>query len=103
MYFGGMSMSSKLTRAIANRLQVAQVAITNSRTDPALQAAATTFGYGPERLLEGQQLYDMAMAAVDAATLAWATQKAVTAQVRTARQTAQAGYQTLAKTARVIF
>ena len=95
-------MSSKLTRAIANKLQVAQVAITNSRTDPALQAAATTFGYGPERLLEGQSLYDAAIASVDAATLAWATQKAMTAQVRTARQTAQAARQTLARTARVL-
>lgn len=96
-------MPSKLNRAIANKLQAAQVAIFNTLADADLQATVSAFGYDAAKLQQGEQIYQQAMAAVDACAVAWAEQKAATVLAQAARQRTQARYQTLTQTARVIF
>ena len=96
-------MPTKLNRAIANKLQAAQVAIFNTLGDADLQATVATFGYDAAKLQQGEQVYQQAVAAVDACALAWAEQKAATVLAQAARKRTQAHYQTLTQTARVIF
>src|SRR5215216_2491096 len=51
------STSMRNSKASTEKLLThAQVAITNTLTDPILQGALITFGYGAERLQEGNQL-----------------------------------------------
>jgi hypothetical protein len=95
-------MPTQLNRAISRKLQAAQVAIFNTLADADLQAAVAANGYTPDKLRAGEQLYQRAVAAVDARALALAAQKTATAHVQAARATAQAAYQTLAQTARVV-
>ena len=95
-------MPTKLNRAIANKLQAAQVAIFNTLGDADLQTAVAAFGYGPDKLREGEQVYQRAVAAVDACAVAWAAQKTATAQLQTARLALNEAYQLLAKVARVV-
>jgi len=96
------SMPTNLNRAIANKLQAAQVAIFNTPGDADLQTAVAAFGYGPDKLREGEQVYQRAVAAVDARALAWAAQKAATAQLQTVRLALNEAYQLVAKVARVV-
>lgn len=95
-------MPSKLNRAIANKLQAAQVAIFNTLADADLQAAVAAFGYDTAKLQQGEQVYRRAVAAVDARALAWATQKTATVQLQATRLALNATYQTVAKVARVV-
>ena len=95
-------MAHSQARAISSRLQAAQVAIFNSLADAELQAALSPYGYDLARLHEGEQLYNRAVAAVDAAALALAAKKTATMQVQALRTIAVANYQTLAQTVRVI-
>ena len=50
----------------AQQLNAAQLAIANSLADPEIKAAVAQFGYPTAKLNKGKQLYDAALAAVNA-------------------------------------
>ena len=59
-------MTTRPVRSIAGQLNSAQLAISNSLSDPEIQSLVAQFGYPAEKLNEGKALYDAALAAVDA-------------------------------------
>jgi hypothetical protein len=85
---------------IADRLNAAQLAINNSRTDEEIQSLVTAFGYTSARLTEGCELYERAQAAVQAQALAEGAQKGATQVELDAKKAAADAYQALARVAR---
>jgi len=96
-------MATKPNRAISDRLNAAQVAISNTLADAELQALVAGFGYTAEKLAAGQQLSDRARAAVNAQTAAAGAGQQATAHLRAADAAARDAYQALAQVARAAF
>jgi hypothetical protein len=89
--------------SIAERLNIAQVAVSNSLADEEIQSLVAAYGYSAAKLNEGQTLYDTALAAVTAQKSAAGGQKQSTQELVTAEKSARDAYQSLAKVARAIF
>ncbi len=90
----------KLT--IAEKLNVAQLAINNSLADAEIQALVSGFGYSSEALSGGRELYERAQAAVNTQKLAAGAQQDATQAVQEAQKVAADAYQALAKVARAV-
>jgi len=89
--------------SIAERLNAAQVAISNSLADAEIQSLVAGYGYAPAKLNEGQALYAAALAAVAAQKSAAGAQLQATQELVEAEKSARDAYQALAKVARAIF
>lgn len=95
-----MSIKSE---SIAERLNSADLAISNSRADAEIQSLVAAYGYSSAKLNEGKALYDTALAAVTAQKLAAGEQRQTTQELARAAVSARDAYQSLAKVARAIF
>lgn len=96
-------MNAYSARTIADQLNVARLAISNTLTDDEIAALVAKYGYGQARLQEGKELYEAALAAVNAQSIAAGLQRQATAQARSAEAGARASYQGLAQLARALF
>ena len=96
-------MASHDRTAIADQLNAARLAISNTLADDELLSLVAAYGYGAARLGEGQRLYDAAVAAVDARVAASGAARLATAQAHAAERRAWASYQALAQLARAVF
>lgn len=88
---------------IAQQLNLAQVAISNTLGDSEIQGLVADFGYTAAKIREGQATHRNALAAVNAQTASEGAQKTATARADAGRKTAILAYQSLAKVARAIF
>lgn len=95
-------MPTKSQFSIAERLNAAETAVSNSLAIPEIQAALAEHGYTAEKLNEGRALCEAARAAVDAQDLARSAQMAATKEAREADLIARDAFQALAKTVRAI-
>ena len=93
-------MTSKPKQTIAQQLNSAQLAISNSLSDPEIQSLVAQFGYPADKLNEGKALYDAALTAVNAEKSAAGTQQESTHVLEQAEELARDAYQALAKVAR---
>lgn len=96
-------MPSQPKTTIARQLNTARLAINNTLADNELLALVASYGYTSQRMLEGQQLYERAVAAVNAQTIATGTRMQARAQASAAKSQAHASYQSLAQLARALF
>jgi len=88
---------------IAEQLNAAQLAISNTLDDTEIQALVAKLGYPAEMINEGWELYQAAVHAVNAQRAAAGAQQETTRLHDEARKAAKDAYQALAKTARAIF
>jgi hypothetical protein len=95
-------MSSRSTRSLADQINAARLAISNTLSDPEIQHMVARYGYTLDKLAEGQRLYDTAIANVNAQASASAEQRLATARLRAAEAAARASYQALAQLARAV-
>lgn len=93
-------MPSISRASIAERLNAAQIAINNAIADPEIAAAVAEFGYTPEKIGEGKQFLDAAVAALNAQKVAAGAQRISTVALKKAEKKARDAYQALAKVAR---
>ena len=93
----------KSIKSIAERLNAANVAISNSLADAEIQSLVAAYGYSPAKLTEGQARYEAALAAVAAQKSAAGGQLQATQELAEAETSARDAYQALAKVARAIF
>jgi hypothetical protein len=96
-------MPTKSNVSIAERLNTAQVAISNSLADAEIQSLVAGYGYSLAKLNEGKSLYDSALAAVTAQKSAAGAQKQASQELDEAEKSARDAYQSLSKVARAIF
>ncbi len=87
---------------IADQLNAAQLAISNSQADEEIQALVSSFGYSGKGLEAGCELVDRAQAAVQAQKLAAGAQKDATQALSDIKIVAIDAYQALAKIARAV-
>ena len=93
-------MPPRPKQSTAQQLNAAQLAITNSLTDPDIKAAVAGYGYTTAKLNAGKKLYDDALAAVNAQKSGRGDQKTATADLKAAEKDARDAYQAAAKVAR---
>jgi hypothetical protein len=86
-------MPTKPVSIIAQQLNAAQLAITNSLGDAEIKAAVAQYVYTTSKLNRGKALYEAALAAVNA-------QKTATADLKAKQKEAQDAYQAAAQVAR---
>ena len=96
-------MPTKPMQTIASQLNSAQLAISNSLSDPEIQSLVAQFGYPADKLNEGKALYDCALSAVNAEKAAAGAQQESTRVLAQAEKSAHDAYQALAKVARAVF
>ena len=96
-------MPTKPMQTIASQLNSAQLAISNSLSDPEIQSLVAQFGYPADKLSQGKALYDCALSAVNAEKSAAGTQQESTRLLDQAEEVARDAYQALAKVARAVF
>ena len=96
-------MTTRPVRSIAGQLNSAQLAISNSLSDPEIQSLVAQFGYPAEKLNEGKALYDAALAAVDAEKAQAGGRQESSQMLAQAEESARDAYQALAKVARAVF
>ena len=96
-------MAAQPKTTIAGQLDAARTALSNSLGHPAIQYAVARYGYTPEKLREGSQLYDLAVSSMTAQAAAVAARHDATARMALAEQQVRASYQALAQLARAIF
>ncbi len=96
-------MPTKPMQTIASQLNSAQLAISNSLSDPEIQSLVAQFGYPADKLNEGKALYDCALSAVNAEKAAAGAQQESTRVLAQAEELAHDAYQALAKVARAVF
>jgi hypothetical protein len=90
-------------QGMAQRLNAGQLAIVNSLSNPEIQELVAQFGYPAAKLEAGRALYESALAAVNASTVALGGQQASTQALVQAEKSARDAYQSLAKVARAVF
>lgn len=83
-------------------LKQARLAIANAQETPAIAAALAEFGYGAERMQQGQALYDAALTAQQQQQIEYGDQYGATAALQEARDRAQASYMRLVKISRIV-
>ena len=88
---------------IAGQLNAAQVAIHNTLADAEIQAAVAGYGYSTEKINAGKEIYEQAVATVNAQVAAAGAQRDTTSSTAAAKKSARAAYQSLAKVARAVF
>ena len=88
--------------SIADQLNAAQLAISNTIADPAIQAAVAAYGFPAAKLTEAKKLYDAALAAVNAQSAAAGAQQDASAALDKAGKSAHDAYQALARVARAV-
>ena len=88
---------------IAERLQGADVAVSNALADAEIGKLMGEYGYTTSRLTEGKVLFDAASGAVKAQVAAAGAHKEATQRALAAAKGAQAAYQDLAQVARAAF
>jgi hypothetical protein len=96
-------MPAGLYASIAERLRIAQLAVSNSLAEAEIQSLVAGYGYPLTKLNEGKALYETAQAAVDAQKAAAGAQQLATQELEEAEQAAREAYQVLAKLARAVF
>ena len=96
-------MPGRSKRTIAEQLNSAQIAISNSLGDTEIQELVSAYGYTPEKLNEGKTLYEGALVAVNSQTKFTGSQQQATEDLVKAEKIAFDAYQALAKVARAIF
>ena len=96
-------MSSKSKQSIAQQLNAAQVAISNSLADAGMIKLLAEFGYTAAKLKQGQKLYDTARLAVNAHKKLSGEQQYKTSEVNKITKNALDAYQALAKVARAVW
>jgi hypothetical protein len=96
-------MSAKSSFPIAEQLNNAQVAISNSLAQAEIQALVAGYGYPLTKLNEGKTLLEAAQAAVLTQKAAEGDQQQATEELLEAEKTAHDAYQALAQVARAIF
>jgi uncharacterized protein YhfF len=94
-------MPSKQT--IDTLFNSAHIAITNSLTNPQIQAYLSEFGYTPERIQQGKLLYDAALAAHQQQRADYGDQKTATTALTQAWDTARKSYIRYVKVTRIAF
>ncbi len=96
-------MPTRSPFTIAERLNMARVAITNSLAEAEIQTLVAAYGYAATKLNEGKALYDAAATAFNAQKSAEGAQQQATQDTVKAETAARDAYQALAKVARAIF
>ena len=96
-------MTNKPKTSIAEQLNTAQLAISNSLADPEIQALVAQFGYTAIKLGDGRDLYDNALVAVNNQKAAAGNQQEATQTLAQTEKSARDAYQALAKVARAVF
>jgi hypothetical protein len=89
-------------KTIAERLNAAQVAISNAQNDPEIRAALEPFGYSGDMLDQGRQLYDTAVRLLGEQQDATGRQQQATAQMHEKKTAADLAYRNLADVARAM-
>jgi len=100
-FSGAPTMPSK--RSIDTLLNAAHIAITNSLTNAQVQTYLSEFGYTPERLQQGNLLYETALAAHQQQRADYGDQKTATTTLNQAWDTAKKSYVRYLKVARIAF
>jgi len=93
-------MPDRIHAAIAEELNIAQVAINNTLGDAEIKALVAGFGYTTAKLNKGKALYTTALEAVNATKGGRGSQKGATAALKAAKKDAHDAYQALAQVAR---
>ncbi len=93
-------MPTKPTTTIAQQLNTAQIAISNSLADAEIKSAVAEYGYTTAKLNAGKTLYNNALAAVNAQKAGRGDQKTATAELKNQERAARDAYQAAAKVAR---
>lgn len=96
-------MPVKFKNSISEQLNSAQVAITNTLSDPEILGLVGKFGYTEEKLQEGKTLYEAAVNAVNYQIKAAGAQYQATEELKRVEKIAREAYQNLAKVARAVF
>jgi hypothetical protein len=96
-------MATKRRNSISERLNLAQVAITNTLKNPEILGLVAKYGYTEEKLNEGRSLYERAIEAVNKRIMAEGLQYQETEKMKAAMKEAQDAYANLSKVARAVF
>jgi hypothetical protein len=97
------NMATRPISTIAQQLNAAQVAISNSLADSEIQGLVADYGYSATKLNAGKALYDTAVTAVNAQKAKAGAQQDSSHSVARAEKAARDAYQALAKVARALF
>jgi hypothetical protein len=90
-------------RTIAQQLDDAHRAISNTLANPDIQVRVSRYGYTTERMVTGKTLYDTAVQAVNTQAAAAGASRRATAQTQTAKAEAHKRVGALANVARSVF
>ncbi|MBI4725631.1 hypothetical protein HY768_00135 [candidate division TA06 bacterium] len=96
-------MPVKTSRTIAAQLNSAQVAISNTLTDPRIHKPMAEYGFSVARIKEGQKLYETARLSLNVHKALSGQQQYKTSEVNQITKNAYDVYQALAKIARAIW
>jgi hypothetical protein len=96
-------MATRPNHSIAEQLNAAQVAISNTLADPKISKPMAEYGFPAARIKEGQKLYDTARLSLNAHKTLSGEQQYKTAEVNKITKAAYDAYQALAKIARAIW
>jgi hypothetical protein len=96
-------MPTRPSSSIAERLNAAKLAIANSLAEAEIQSLVAEYGYPAGKLIEGNALYERALAAANTQKSAEGAQQQATQELNQAEKSARDAYQSLAKVARAIF
>jgi hypothetical protein len=90
-------------RNIDGLLNSARVAINNALSSPKIQSYLSVYGYSPEKIQQGNALYDAALAAQQQQRVEYGEQIAATATLNQVWETASKSYIKFVKIARIAF
>ena len=96
-------MPTKTKHSIAEQLNAAQVAISNTLVEPGISKPMAEYGFPAARVKEGQKLYDAARLSLNAHKTLSGEQQYKTAEVNKITKAAYDAYQALAKICRAIW
>jgi hypothetical protein len=96
-------MTSRPKRSVAQELNTARLAISNSLADGEIQGLVEAYGYTATKLNEGKALYESALAAVNTQKAKRGAQQDSSRGLSQAEKSARDVYQALAKVARSVF
>jgi hypothetical protein len=96
-------MSPRTYLSIAEQLHRAEVAFDNTIRDKTIIDATSKYGYGPEKIAEGQGIYTEALALQQAQTAAYGDQYEATHNLKTAWKRANSYFSKTYRIARIAF
>jgi hypothetical protein len=97
------NIMANAARTIAQQLDDAHRAISNTLANPDIQVRVSRYGYTTERMLTGKALYDTAVQTVNTQAAAAGASRRATAQTQTAKAEAHKRVGALANVARSVF